>query len=365
MIKEPENVEQLRHGYTTGANATAGAKGALTALITQKKQTESTIVLPIGETVTFTLVNCYFHDQSVTVELIKDGGDDPDATHGATIQVTVSWADELGVHIDGGKGVGRVTKEGLPIPVGQAAINPVPRKMIKETVEETLKTFNIRRGVRVIVSVPEGEEIAKKTLNGRLGIVGGISILGTRGTVKPFSHSSYKASIALAVNVALAKQIEHLVITTGGRSEKYGMQAYPNLPEEAFVQMGDFVGFTLKLCKKKKIKKVTMVGMLGKFSKIAQGEMNVHARKSSIDFNFIAQVAKEVGVEDSMLANIRKANTAMQVGNMLAENGYMDFFEKICVYCNQESLKYIDGGITVETMIYTLQGELLGRAEMT
>src|SRR5699024_1598994 len=213
---------------------------------------------------------------------------------------------------------------------------PVPRKMIKEAAEETLNQFDINRGVNVVVSVPDGEEIAKKTLNGRLGIIGGISILGTRGTVTPFSHSSYKASIALAVNVARAKNIDHLVITTGGRSEKYGMKEYPDLPVEAFIQMGDFVGFTLKLCKKKGVKKITMVGMLGKFSKIAQGVIMVHARSSSIDFDFIADVAKESGASEPLLTEIREANTAMQVGKMIVEHDYMTFFGNNCVYCYEE-----------------------------
>ncbi|PWA12201.1 cobalt-precorrin-5B (C(1))-methyltransferase [Pueribacillus theae] len=362
MQKEPENVKELRHGYTTGANATAGTKAALTALITGEKQTEATITLPIGQDVTFTLENCHLHEKSATAELIKDGGDDPDATHGALIQVTVSWADEPGIHLDGGKGVGRVTKEGLPIPVGEAAINPVPRKMIKEVAQEVLMEYGITRGVKIIVSVPDGEEIAKKTLNGRLGIIGGISILGTRGIVVPFSHASYKASIAQALSVARAAGIDHVVITTGGRSEKYGMKQYPDLPIESFIEMGDFIGFTLKLCKNKGMKKVSMVGMMGKFSKIAQGVMMVHARRSSIDFNFLAEVAEESGADEALLQKIREANTASQVGDMMLENGHTQFFERICQYCNAAALKEVRGGLEIETSLYTLKGKFLGKA---
>ncbi|MDD1370969.1 cobalt-precorrin-5B (C(1))-methyltransferase CbiD, partial [Bacillus sp. MHSD17] len=180
---------------------------------------------------TFTIENCTFENNTVSCETIKDAGDDPDATHKALIIGTVSWADTPGIHLDGGIGVGRVTKPGLPVPVGEAAINPVPRKMIHSTVQGVLDDFQIKRGVNVIISVPDGEEIAKKTLNGRLGIIGGISILGTRGTVVPFSSSAYMASIVQAISVAKAAGCEHLVITTGGRSEKYGMAQYPNLPE--------------------------------------------------------------------------------------------------------------------------------------
>lgn len=365
MIKEPENVKELRHGYTTGANATAGTKAALKALITGEKQREVTITLPIGREVTFMLENCHLQAESATVELIKDGGDDPDATHGALIQVTVSWTENSGIHLDGGKGVGRVTKEGLPIPIGEAAINPVPRKMITEVAEELLMKFGVTRGVNIIVSVPDGEEIAKKTLNGRLGIIGGISILGNRGIVVPFSHSSYKASIALAINVARAAKIDHVVITTGGRSEKYGMRQYPELPKESFIEMGDYVGFTLRNCKNKGIKKVSMVGMMGKFSKIANGIMMVHARSSSIDFNFIAKVAEESGAEGPLLEKIRLANTASQVADMILEQGLNQFFERICHLCNVAALKEVGGGIEVETSLYTLKGNLLGKAGMS
>lgn len=363
MRKEPENSKELRHGYTTGANATAGTKAALIALITGQKQTNSTITLPIGKDVTFTLENCQIQDGSATAELIKDGGDDPDATHGALIRVTVSWTEVNGIQIDGGKGVGRVTKEGLPVSVGQAAINPVPRKMIRGVAQEVLKKYRVHRGVQIVVSVPDGEEIAKKTLNGRLGIVGGISILGNRGIVVPFSHASYKASIVLALDVARASGLEHVVITTGGRSEKYGRKQYPRLPEEAFIEMGDYVGFTLKQCKSKGIRKVSMVGMMGKFSKIANGTMMVHARSSSIDFEFIARVAKESGADKQLLEKIRQANTASQVGEMMVEHRLDAFFERICQLCNEVAAKEIGGGLEIETTLYTLTGQFLGKAE--
>ena len=231
-------------------------------------------------------------ENAVRAETIKDAGDDPDATHKALIVSTVSWIDTPGIILDGGVGVGRVTKPGLPVPVGEAAINPVPRKMILTTVQQTLEEFQINRGVKVVISVPDGEEIAKKTLNGRLGIIGGISILGTRGIVVPFSSSAYMASIVEAISVAKACGCEHVVLTTGGRSEKYAMELLPELPEEAFIEMGDFVGFSLKQCKKQGIQKVSLVGMMGKFSKVAQGVMMVHSKGSSVDFGFLAEIAR-------------------------------------------------------------------------
>lgn len=352
----------LRYGYTTGSCATATAKAALLALILQEEQKEATIMLPIGEEATFQIESCEYTGTTATASTIKDGGDDPDATHGALILSTVSWKEEPGVSMDGGIGVGRVTKPGLPVPAGEAAINPVPRKMILETVQAVLDDYEIARGVHVVVSVPDGEEIAKKTLNARLGIIGGISILGTRGVVVPFSTSAYKASIVHAINVAVTNGCTHLVLSTGGRSEKTGMELYPNLPEEAFIEMGDFIGFTLLMCKKHpEVQKVTLVGMMGKFSKLAQGVMMVHSKSAPVDFNFLAQVALESGVLEVSLPEIREANTASQVGDMMLSSGHSRFFQKLCEYCCDASLAQVKGGVEIETIICTMKGELLGR----
>lgn len=355
--------KELRQGYTTGACATAATKAALTALITGKQQREATIFLPVGKYVTFAIASCTYEENQVTASTIKDGGDDPDATHGKLILATVSWKDEPGISLDGGVGVGRVTKEGLPIPVGEAAINPVPRKMIGEVAEELLETFDIKRGVQIVISVPDGEEIAKKTLNARLGIIGGISILGTRGIVVPFSAEAYQACIVQAIKVARAADCDHLVVTTGGRSEKYAMKQYPDLPEEAFIEMGDFVGFALHECKRQGVRRVSMVGMMGKFSKLAQGEMNVHSKSSTVDFHFLARVASEIGVSGENIQAIKQANTTSQVVERMLEAGHQVFFNRLCQYCCDAAIRETGGGIEVETSLYTLQGEFLGKAE--
>lgn len=357
--KEPK---KLRQGYTTGSYATATTKAALTALITGEPQREATIYLPVGKFVTFKIKDCEIHNDHARAGSIKDGGDDPDATHGALIQSTVSWHDESGILLEGGIGVGRVTKKGLPVPVGEAAINPVPRKMIRKAAEEVLTQYGITRGIKIVISVPDGEEIAKKTLNGRLGIIGGISILGTRGIVVPFSTSAYKASIVQAIKVARAAGCKHVVITTGGRSEKYAMKQYPELPEEAFIEMGEFVGFTLKECKRQGIERVSMVGMMGKFSKVAQGIMMVHSKSAPVDFHFIAKVAGEVGADEPILNEIKNANTASQVGDMMMEYGYPEFFNRLSDYCCKSALKETGGGMEVETSIYSLKGAFLGKA---
>ncbi|PFM82669.1 cobalt-precorrin-5B (C(1))-methyltransferase [Bacillus sp. AFS077874] len=353
---------KLREGYTTGACATATTKAALTALITGEPQTESTIYLPVKRFATFQVDGCEVMEQTATASTIKDAGDDPDATHGALIVSTVSWLDEPGIVLDGGIGVGRVTKDGLPVPVGEAAINPVPRRMICETAEGVLKEFGITRGIKIVISVPAGEEIAKKTLNGRLGIIGGISILGTRGIVVPFSTAAYKASIIQAISVARASGCEHVVITTGGRSEKNAMKQFPELSEEAFIEMGDFVGFTLKQCKKQEVKRVSMVGMMGKFSKVAMGIMMVHSKSAPIDFDFLAEVASRTGADATMVEEIRTANTASQVGDLMTAQGHLSFFEMLSDYCCDAALKEVDGGIDIDTTLYTMKGQLLGKA---
>lgn len=362
MAGQVKEEKKLREGYTTGACATAATKAALIALITGEDQTESTIFLPIGRFVTFAIEKCQVSSTIGEATVIKDGGDDPDATHEAEIISNVTWSKEPGITLDGGIGVGRVTKPGLPVPVGEAAINPVPRKMILSVAQEILHAYKVEKGIKIVISVPMGEEIAKKTLNGRLGILGGISILGTRGIVVPFSTSAYKASIVQAISVARASGCEQIVITTGGRSEKYAMKQYPHLPEEAFVEMGDFVGFSLKQCKKQGMKRVSMVGMMGKFSKVAQGVMMVHSKSAPIDFGFLAEMAEQAGAHENLVNEIKGANTASQVGDMMSESGYHPFFDLLCKSCCNEAIKEVNGGLEVETTIYTLKGELLGKA---
>ena len=359
LEKDPS---QMRRGYTTGANATAAAKAALLALITQERVASVAIPLPIGETVAFHMESCEVEPERAVCGVIKDAGDDPDATHGALILAEVTWLPGRGeIELDGGTGVGRVTKPGLPVPVGEAAINPVPRRMIRKAVADLLNEYGLDRSVRVVISVPSGEEIAKKTLNERLGIIGGISILGTKGIVVPFSTAAYQASVVQAIKVARASGCDHLVLTTGGSSEKYAMRLYPELPQEAFIQMGDFVGFSLRHAKRQGAVQVSLVGMMGKFSKIAQGAMMVHSKSAPVDFHFLARVAEESGAEPPDLEEIRGANTASQVGDLLHARGNKRFFENLCRYACSHCLREIGGGLWVETVLTTMKGELLGR----
>lgn len=359
--RNKKDPSEMRHGYTTGACATAMTKAALYALVTGEVPEHVTIHLPVGQDATFTVVSFAVKDNEVMCETIKDAGDDPDATHKARIQSTVRFIEKSGVHLDGGIGVGRVTKAGLPVPVGEAAINPVPRKMLHGVVEEAIQLFQIDKGIEVIISVPDGEEIAKKTLNARLGILGGISILGTRGTVVPFSSSAYMASIVQAISVAKEAGCDHLVITTGGRSEKYAMKEYPHLPEEAFIEMGDFVGFTLKHIARKEIPQVSLVGMMGKFSKVAQGVMMVHSKSAPISFPFLGEIAKKAGADTEITEQILHANTASQVGEIMEGND--QFFKALCKNCCYYALDHTKAKLRVSTTLYAMNGDMLGKAE--
>lgn len=354
----------MRSGFTTGACATAVAKAAVTMLITQQPIGQSKIWLPAGFFHTFDVIESEFTRDMAQCATIKDAGDDPDATHLAKIIANVSWSNGAGVELDGGIGVGRVTKPGLPVPVGEAAINPVPRRMIHQAVEEVLQEYGVGRGVRVVISVPEGEEMAKKTLNARLGIIGGISILGTRGVVVPFSTAAYKASVVQALQVAKAMDSQHVVLTTGGSSEKYAMKLNPDLPEEAFIQMGDFVGFSLLHAKRLGMKKIGLVGMMGKFSKVAQGVMMVHSKSAPVDLDFIAKVASEAGAPESLQAAIREANTASHASDLVTEAEIPAFFDKLSEYVCRHALAHIGGGVVVETVLVTMKGDVLGRAEI-
>ncbi|MFV9510161.1 cobalt-precorrin-5B (C(1))-methyltransferase [Tepidibacillus sp. LV47] len=354
----------LRSGYTTGACATAATKAALLMLIEQSQIYDIEIQLPIGERVRFPIQNSTYSLTTATAGVIKDAGDDPDVTHGALILSTVSWLDEERIEIDGGKGVGRVTKPGLPVPIGEAAINPVPRRMIEKEVKQLLEFYQLTKGVKVVISVPNGEELAKKTLNPRLGIIGGISILGSRGTVIPYSHDAYQASIVQAIRVARINGIDHFILTTGSTSEKIAQNIFKEKEEMAFIQMGEFVGFALKHAKRLGAKKVTILGMIGKLSKVAQGKMMVHSKESSIDFQFLANIANRLYISNSVQEKIKQANTAAWVEKIIIEENRPSFFAEICRLVALESLSYIQGGLILEVILVSKSGRVLGRVEI-
>lgn len=357
----PQPGRTLRTGYTTGTCAAAAAKAAAHVLVTQKRVIRIDIPLPSGERVTLPVGRADIKADCVRCSVIKDAGDDPDVTNGAEICVSVSWSEIPGIVIEGGEGVGVVTKPGLGLPVGSAAINPVPRKMIETAVVEGLGAALDGRGVRVVVTVPAGEAYAKRTLNARLGIVGGISILGTSGIVHPFSSSAYMATISQAVDVAAAAGCRHLVFTTGRRTERFA-QSLLDLPEVAFVQVADFMGFALRRAEKRQMERATLCLMIGKLSKIAAGHLETHVSKSSIDPSFLARVAAENGAGAGVVDEVARANTARHAAEIFQTRGLGSLFGLLCDRAVEQCRNYVEGEMTVESILVDFDGSVLGRS---
>ena len=359
--RPPRNRRGLREGFTTGACATAASLAATRALLRQEEVGSVTIDLPAGRRASFQLASCVFSQHSARCSVTKDAGDDPDVTHGAEIVSTVSWLDEPGrLELAGGVGVGTVTRPGLGLEVGGPAINPVPRRMITEHVGAEAAEALTRRGLRVEISVPRGEELARKTLNGRLGIIGGISILGTTGIVKPWSTASWRASVLQAIDVAAANGQDHLVLATGGRTERYSMAHFSELPELAFVEMGEFTGVALDRCVEAGVRRVTLAGMVGKFSKLAQGHFMTHVAGNQVDLGFLARVAAECGASPELQAEIRAANTARHVQEIALANNLTGVFDRLAELVAERSRARVGERLAVEALLFDAEGRLLG-----
>ena len=307
----------LRRGWTTGACATAALKSAFWGLVTGQTLDPVRITLPKGQQPSFTLAMEKKTAQLCSVGIIKDAGDDPDITHLAMIIVSVCASAHKGLKFIAGQGVGRVTQAGLPIAVGEAAITPMPRAMMQDAFSEaqaemSAQGFKPPLGLEVTISIPNGEALAQKTMNPRLGILGGLSILGTTGVVVPYSCSAWIHSIYRGVDVALAQGCQHLLASTGARSEE-AANARLNLPQAALLDMGDFLGATLKYVKSKEVERLTLAGGIGKFSKLAQGAMDLHSGRSQVDCEALAALAAKKGCEDEgIIASITSANSAAQ-----------------------------------------------------
>jgi len=351
----------LRSGYTTGACAAAAAQAATIALLKQEVVEQVRVSLPAGR-VSFKIKQCLFDRAQASCSVIKDAGDDPDVTHGAEIWAKVSWKDKPGIEIGGGEGVGIITKPGLEVAVGMAAINPVPRRMIEGSVREVMPEKN-GRGIEVVISVAEGEGLARKTLNPRLGITGGISILGTTGVVIPYSVSAYKACLSQSLDVAVACGCRQIVLTTGRRSEKFAQREL-KLAEECFVQAGDFIGYALEQCARRSFEKVTIWGMMGKLSKLAAGHMYTNVSDSRVDIGFLAGVAADCGVPEKVVQSLRKAVTANHLRKMLPPEHTKKFCDQLCLLAAKKCLDRVGGRFNMECIMSSYDGVILGRADV-
>lgn len=331
------------------------------AIINQKKQESVEILLPKEKKLTLNIASCEFMPDSARCSVIKDGGDDPDVTHGAEIVVEMRITENAGViEIDGGSGVGRVTKPGLGLQIGTAAINPTPKKMIVENLRLVGEEMLRKNGAVVIVSVPKGEEIAQKTDNPRLGIIGGISILGTTGIVIPYSTASFAASIRQSIDVTVAMNNDTVVLTTGGRSEEFSKKII-DLPEHCFVQMGDFAGYAIQQCAKKGIKKAYVAGFIGKLAKIAAGVKQTHVKGSKVDTLFLAGIAEKCGASKDVVEQIKKANTARHVQEIIVQSGNDGFFSALCAEAHKHMRSHAEGRVEIEVILFDFDGTALAR----
>ncbi len=311
----------LRRGWTTGTCATAAAKAAYTALLTGEFPDPVEVSLPRGGRPAFALATTARGEGSATAGVIKDAGDDPDVTHGALILATVKrGAPGSGVSFRAGEGVGMVTRAGLPVPPGEPAINPVPRQMLREAIDEVAAANGEAADVVVEIAIPGGEALAAKTLNGRLGIVGGLSILGTTGIVVPYSCSAWIHSIHSGIAVARAAGIDHIAGATGAASEA-AVKKLHGLPETALIDMGDFVGGMLKYVRTHPVPRVTIAGGVGKMTKLAQGLLDLHSRRGSVDLATLAKLAEDEGGSRALSGLILASNTAAEAFNHAEAEG--------------------------------------------
>lgn len=357
----PRDPQGTREGYTTGASAAAGAQAACRVLERDERPETVAVPSPLGFDLVIPINRLAYSDGIARAGVIKDGGDDPDVTHGAEVLVSVRRVPEPGVHIRGGPGVGTITQPGLELPPGEAAINPVPRRMIAQGVALALGTERPEPGVEVTVSIPGGEELAKKTLNARIGILGGLSILGTTGIVRPMSTASWRASVVQAIDVAAANSLRQIVLTTGGRSERFARDLYPDLPEMAFVQMGIFTGESLKRAVLRGVPTVTICGMIGKVAKLATGQMQTHVAGGGVDVAFLADLARDAGAPASLVESIAGANTGRHVEELVDAAGFSPFYAHVAARAAAACRAHVGGNLDVEAVLFDFAGRVLAR----
>lgn len=322
MNKPERKPKGTRKGYTTGACSAAAARAAVLGLLHGRVPDSVESLLPNGQQVTFKVEDGFVDGDAACAVIEKDAGDDPDCTNHARLTANVSWIDRPDtVILKGGAGVGQITRPGLGLEVGGPAINPVPRQNIEQNVRlaaaEALKT----KGIEVTISVPGGEEMAKKTLNYRLGIVGGISILGTTGIVHPYSTAAFRASVVQGVEVAANQGQDTVVLTTGGRTEKFVMRELPHLDDSCFVQMGDFLTPALDAANRCGIQRIIIGGMVGKLTKMAQGETITHAGRNPVDVELVADIARSIGAPSEICDAISAQETARYASECMEKLG--------------------------------------------
>lgn len=352
----------LRRGWTTGACATACAKAAYIAVVSGEFPDIAQITLPGGKLVSFPLAHARKDGSRATAGIIKDAGDDPDVTHGALVLVTVSRGQRGGgVVFRAGPGVGTITKPGLPLSVGEPAINPVPRAMMRAAIAQAARELGDNDDVIVTIEIPGGQALAKKTMNARLGILGGLSILGTTGIVIPYSCSAWIASIHEGIDVARATGMEHIAGSTGSTSEAAVAREY-DLPEGALIEMGDFVGGMLTYLRRKPVTRVTIAGGFAKIAKVAQGHLDIHSARSSLDLAKLACLSKECGANDALALRIAQANTGLEAQRLAHAQG-IALGDAVAARARETALDLLVGtAIMLDVLVVDREGIPIGQA---
>ena len=352
----------LRRGWTTGTCATAAAKAAFAALVTGEFPDPVEVTLPRGERPSFALAMTRKDASSATAGVIKDAGDDPDVTHGALVCATVrAGTPGAGVTFRAGAGVGTVTRAGLPIAPGEPAINPVPRRMIGDAIAEIAAAAGCAADAEVEIAIPGGEALAAKTLNGRLGIVGGLSILGTTGIVVPYSCSAWIHSIHSGIDVARAAGLSHIAGATGANSEAAAQKLY-DLPEIALIDMGDFVGGMLKYLRRHPVPRVTIAGGVAKMTKLAQGLTDLHSKRGEVDLAALADLAAAAGGSAQLRKRIAAANTAAEAF-ALAHGESVALGDAVARAAQETAAGVVSGhDIAIEIVLFDREQVLVGRA---
>jgi cobalt-precorrin-5B (C1)-methyltransferase len=354
---------KLRSGFTTGSAAAAAAKAAMLAWQGLPVPEGIDIPLPSGARLTIPLEQARNLGDSARASVIKDAGDDPDATHRARISAAVTplgITDGDRIRLQGGRGVGTVTKPGLPVPPGEPAINPAPRRQIRQAVEEALRSDEGFESFEVLLEVEDGERIARRTMNQRLGIVGGISILGTRGTVEPYSSASYTGTIEAELDVARAAGVREVCLATGGRSERLLKEAYPRLPPEAFVLTADYFRFSLQEAVKRGFKRIHLGCFFGKLVKMAQGHAYTHAKSSRLDLALLADWARSCGLAAGLPPRIASANTAREVLEMSRHDVQFEAFIRFIAHMAlQTADRFAQSKAAVSCSLFDFSGELI------
>ncbi len=356
-----EGNRALRKGWTTGACATAAAKSAFQALLTGRFPNPVEIDLPHGLRPAFALAERELGDGFAKAGIVKDAGDDPDVTHGALIRAELRPADAgTGITFLAGPGVGRVTRAGLPLAVGEPAINPAPRRMISENLAGLAKSHKAPIDLKITLSVENGEALARGTWNPRLGIVGGLSILGTTGVVQPYSCSAWIASIHQAVDVARAAGAPHIAACTGSTSEA-GIAKLLGLGPERIVDMGDFVGGLLKYLRQAPVPRLTIAGGFAKIGKLAAGHMDLHSKRSQVDPSFLAGLAEGAGASPDLTARMAGASTAAEILAM-ARAEAIPLGDAVARAARGVSLSHLRDALEIEVVIFDREGTRVGRA---